>query len=300
MGGTGGNSLAGGGGRCCWPSTDWPVLLLPVVGWWCWRRPTPLKTWLLATAVVGFVLPLVVQYARDDAAMAAFSRTAGSLWLVLCALTAVELTQGLRWSRMAYALLGAFVLGSTYMGISFAISLWPPEGLQATAPPLRPAQVQLAARVAELVPPGVRILSDNPRWVTTLAGRLAPSTLAPALHQRRYRRLRGGYRAARRGGYRAARRGVSARVVHPLRAVAAGGAGGAHRPTAVQAAGGAGSGVAVQPDTGAGMGGAVRHRRPLRDGRWRTAPGKWPDGPVAGLLAAALAVHRRCVHSSGQ
>ena len=65
------------------------------------------------------------------------------------------------------------------MGISFAISLWPPEGLQATAPPLRPAQVQLAARVAELVPPGVRILSDNPRWVTTLAGRMAPSTLAP-------------------------------------------------------------------------------------------------------------------------
>ena len=156
-----------------------PVLLLPVVGWWCWRRPTPLKTWLLATAVSGFVLPLVVQYARDDAAMAAFSRTAGSLWLVLCALTAMELTQGLRWNRLAYALLGVFVLGSTYMGLSFAISLWPPEGLQATAPPLRPAQVQLAARVAELVPPSVQILSDNPRWVTTLAGRLAPSTLAP-------------------------------------------------------------------------------------------------------------------------
>ena len=156
-----------------------PVLLLPVVGWWCWRRPTPLKTWLLATAVSGFVLPLVVQYARDDAAMTAFSRTAGSLWLVLCALTAVELTQGLRWNRLAYALLGVFVLGSTYMGISFAVSLWPPEGLQATAPPRRPAHVQLAERVAELVPPSVRILSDNPRRVSTLVGRLAPSTLAP-------------------------------------------------------------------------------------------------------------------------
>ena len=156
-----------------------PVLLLPVVGWWCWRRPTPLKTWLLATAVSGFVLPLVVQYGRDDAAMAAFSRTAGSLWLVLCALTVVELTQGLRWNRLAYALLGVFVLGSTYMGISFAVSLWPPEGLQATAPPRRPAHVQLAERVAELVPPSVRILSDNPRRVSTLAGRLAPSTLAP-------------------------------------------------------------------------------------------------------------------------
>ena len=155
-----------------------PLLLLPVVAWWCWHRPTPLKSWLLATAVIGFVLPLVLQYERDDAAMAAFSRTAGYLWLVLCAVTAVELTQGLRWNRLAYALLGVFVLGSTYMGLSFAISLWPPEGLQATAPPLRPAQVQLAARVVELVPPSVRILSDNPRWVTTLAGRLAPSTLA--------------------------------------------------------------------------------------------------------------------------
>ena len=156
-----------------------PLLLLPVVVWWCWHRPTPLKSWLLATAVIGFVLPLVVQYERDDAAIAAFSRTAGYLWLLLCALTAVELTRGLRWNRLAYGLLGVFVLGSTYMGISFAISLWSPEGLQATAPPLRPAQVQLAARVIELVPPTVRILSDNPRWVTTLAGRLAPSTLAP-------------------------------------------------------------------------------------------------------------------------
>ncbi len=156
-----------------------PLLLLPVVVWWCCHRPTPLKSWLLATAVIGFVLPLVLQYERDDAAIASFSRTAGYLWLVLCALTAVELTQGLRWNRLAYALLGVFVLGSTYMGLSFAISLWSPEGLKAEAPPLRPAQVQLAVRVVELVPPSVRILSDNPRWVTTLAGRLAPSTLAP-------------------------------------------------------------------------------------------------------------------------
>ncbi len=156
-----------------------PLLLLPVVVWWCWHRPTPLKSWLLATAVSGFVVPLVLEYARDDAAMAAFSRTAGYLWLVLCALTAVEVTRGLRWNRLAYVLLGVFVLGSTYMGLSFAISLWPPDGLQAKMPALRPAQVQLAARVVELVPPSVRILSDNPQWVASLAGRLAPSTLAP-------------------------------------------------------------------------------------------------------------------------
>ena len=240
-----------------------PVLLLPVVGWWCWRRPTPLKTWLLATAVIGFVLPLVVEYARDDAALAAFSRTAGYLWLVLCALTVVELTQGLRWNRLAYALLGVFVLGSTYMGISFAVSLWPPEGPNATRPPLRPAQVQLAARVMELVPPKVRILSDNPRWVTTLAGRLAPSTLAPHF----VNGDTGDYAAALRTLDAAAIERLDVAYLHvsstPLRAVAAGGAGGAHRPAAVQAAGGAGSGVAVQPAAGAGMGGAVRHRRPV-------------------------------------
>ncbi|MAG36265.1 MAG: hypothetical protein CL878_08480, partial [Dehalococcoidia bacterium] len=156
-----------------------PLLLLPVVLWWCLRSPTPLKSWLLATAAIGFVLPLVLRYERADYDIARFSRTAGYLWLVLCALTTVELTRGLHWNRLAYTVLGVFVLGSTYMGLSFAISLWSPEGLKAEAPELRPAQVQLAARVAELVPPAVWILSDNPQWVASLAGRLAPSTLAP-------------------------------------------------------------------------------------------------------------------------
>ena len=157
-----------------------PVLLLPVVGWVVLAPADAVEDVAAGDGgerVCAAAGGAVCAGGRGDDRVQ--PGAAGYLWLVLCALTAVELTQGLRWNRLAYALLGVFVLGSTAMGISFAVSLWPPEGLNATKPPLRPAHVQLAARVMELVPPSVRILSDNPRRVSTLAGRLAPSTLAP-------------------------------------------------------------------------------------------------------------------------
>ena len=125
-----------------------PILLLPLVLWWCFRHPTPLKTWLLVVAGIGFALPLLLRYGRADYDIARFARTAGYLWLLLCALTAVELSRGRQWSRLAQAVAGVFLLGSIYMGVSFAISLWSPEGLKAQSPDVPEAQEAMAPAVS--------------------------------------------------------------------------------------------------------------------------------------------------------